>query len=89
MDTKSETITQVTIPIPLPFQRNYGVNATTHHSAERATQRYRKEDIDLITRQAAKLEITVGAFIKESAINMAKALAAMEKDNAKHDLRSG
>lgn len=79
----------VTIPIPLPFQRNFGVHATTHHLADKNTQRYSHEQITLIKKHAAALGITVGSFIKESAYNMAKALEAKEKDNAQHDNRSG
>lgn len=90
MDAKSETITTVTIPIPLPFQRTgYGVHATTHHTAVKLMQRYTKEQHGVLQRQSAKLGVTLSAFIKESAVNMAKALEQQEKDNAQHDIRSG
>jgi hypothetical protein len=82
-------VTKVTIPIPLPFQRNFGVHATTHHTAMRLMQRYTKADHDILQRQAARLGITLSSFIKESAVNMAKALEVQEKENAQHDLRSG
>lgn len=85
----NESVATVTIPIPLPFQRNFGVHSTTHHTAERIMQRYIKEDADIIKQQAARLGVTVSSFIRESAVNTAKALAIQEKDNAKHDLRSG
>lgn len=93
MELKVEELTTVTIPIPLPFQRNFGVHATTHHSAERKMQRYTKAQWDEIELAAAQLQITASAFVKESAYNMAKAINLMkkEKDNdaEQHDLRSG
>ncbi len=89
MDAYSDNVTKVTIPIPLPPQNNFGVHATSHHSAVRLMQRMNKEQFELIRKQAVRLQITVAQFIKESAVNMAKALEQMEKDDAKHDLRSG
>lgn len=90
MDAHSETLPVVTIPIPLPFQRDYGVNARTEgrHGTARLMQRYNGAEELLIMQQAARLGVTVSLFIRESAVNMAKALAQQEKDNAKHDLRS-
>lgn len=85
-----QEITTVTIPIPQPFQRNFGVHATSHSGAIRCDQRYAEEDWKLILKHATKLEISKTAFIKESAINMAKALEAKEKHREQqHNLRSG
>lgn len=89
-ELKISDIEQVTIPIPQQFERHYGVHATTHNEAERKTQRYSKQQHDEIIKAASALGITVAAFIKESAYNMAKAInLKVEKHNAKHDLRSG
>lgn len=91
MDPKAENITQVTIPIPLPFERNFGVHATTHNSAVRVMQRMTRAQHDEIQKAAAKLGVTFAAFVKESAFNMAKAVNQLskDKDNAQHNLRSG
>jgi len=91
MDPTSENLQTVTIPIPLPFQRDYGVHARTEgkHGTERLMQRYNGAENAMIERQAARLGVTVSAFIRESAVNMAKALEQQEKKNAQHNLRSG
>jgi len=83
----SDEISTVTIPIPAPYQRNFGVHATSYANANRVMQRYSEADFQLIQEQAAKLEITVSAFIKDSAINMARALRAKEQSHAQQDIR--
>lgn len=82
-----DDITTITIPIPQPFSRNFGVHATSYQGAERVMQRYSEADFKLIQEQAAKLEIKVSAFIKESALNMARALKAKEQFHAQQDIR--
>lgn len=82
-------ISTVTIPIPSQSQNNFGVHATTHHSSMRLMQRYNKEQHEVIRKQAERLGLTVSAFIKESAFNMAKALEHQEKQHAQHGIRSG
>jgi len=93
MTVELKDIDTVTIPIPQPFQRNYGVHATTNHLAVRLMQRYSREQFAVIEKAASRLGVTLSAFIKESAYNMAKAITLKiedkEKENAKHDLRSG
>lgn len=90
-EIKLENIETVTIPIPLPFQRNFGVHATSHETAVRVMQRITKEQHATMSKAAATLNITLAAFIKESAYNMAKAinLKVKDKSDAQHDIRSG
>jgi len=85
----AEDITTVNLPIPSAYQRNFGVHATSYQGARLFSQRYSEADVALITKYAAQLEIPIGTFIKESAINMAKALELKEKAHAQHDIRSG
>ncbi len=87
----ADEISTFMLPIPLPQTHiNYGVHATTYQGARRFIQRYSEEDAKLITEQAARLGIPVAAFVKDSAINMARALKKQEKDHGtEHDLRSG
>ncbi len=85
----------VIIPIPTEHQKNYGVHATSYAGATRLMQRYSEADSLLIKEQAARIQVSIATFIRESALNMAKALRIQqtqhekEKDNAKHELRSG
>jgi uncharacterized protein (DUF1778 family) len=83
----SDEISTLIIPIPQPFQRNFGVHATSYQGAQRLTQRYSEADFQVIERQAARIGVTISAFIKESAVNMAKALEIQEKSHAQHNVR--
>lgn len=83
-----EDISLVTVPIPSQMQTQYGVHATTGHQAVRLMQRYSREHHDVISKAAATLNLTLSAFIKESAYNVAKAIQLKEQNHAKHDIRS-
>jgi len=88
-DGQLKDVSLVTIPIPLPFQRNYGVFSATTTNAEQWTQRYAYDQHTLISEQAEKLGVTISSFIKQSAYNMARALKEKEKSHEEHPVRTG
>ena len=83
MTVKTEDVTIMLLPVPIPFTHpnGMGVNSTKHHTAVRLMQRYNGEQSKLIHEQAARLGITPAVFIKETAYAMAKALAEQEKEH--------
>ncbi len=73
--------------IKVPHERpiRHGVHSTSHHDAHRQMLRYSKEEFDMVEDAATLLGITPAVFVREAAINTAKALKkAMENENANH-----
>ena len=73
------------IPIPSGFFGNrYGVHSTRHVSAERVIFRITKIDRTTIKQGAKLLDMTEAAFIRETALTVAKALIKQTEEHNAH-----
>lgn len=88
----SEQDIEGSVRILIPIARTglkYGVHATTHHEAERLMQRYGPEEIKTIREAAKLIEVPIATFIRDTALNMAKAiLKKKEQHNDQHEHRA-